>query len=67
MCIAEVPAESSSAFVKAMREAADIMLSKQPPARAWHPPAAVDVWAIRTSTGLSQTGFARRFVSVQPR
>ena len=44
-----------------MQEAADIMLGNRAPARAWHPPAAVDVRAIRNGTGLSQTGFAKRF------
>ena len=50
-----------SDFLVAMQEAADIMVGKSPPARAWHPPAHVDVRAIRDRTGLSQTQFARRF------
>jgi putative transcriptional regulator len=44
-----------------MQQAADIMLGKRAPARVWHPPASVDVRAIRAGTGLSQTQFARRF------
>ena len=50
-----------SEFLDAMQEASDILLGKSPPARAWHPPAQVDVRAIRDQTGLSQTQFARRF------
>jgi len=52
---------SGGAFLEAMPEAANIMLGKVEPARAWHPPAAVDVRAIRARTGLSQDAFARRF------
>jgi len=50
-----------SEFLEAMQQAADIMLGDAAPARAWHPPAAVDVRAIRAQTGLSQTQFAKRF------
>ncbi len=52
---------ANSEFLDAMQEAADIMLGKRAPARAWHPPATVDVRAIRGKTGLSQPQFARRF------
>jgi putative transcriptional regulator len=44
-----------------LQQAADILLGKLAPGRAWHPPAKVDVRAIRAKTGLSQTHFARRF------
>jgi putative transcriptional regulator len=53
--------EGASEFLEAMQQAADILLGHAPPARAWHPPAAVDVRAIRAKTGLSQTQFAKRF------
>lgn len=48
-------------LVASLQEAADIMAGKTAPARAWHPPAAVDVRAIRGRTGLSQPNFAKRF------
>jgi putative transcriptional regulator len=57
----DTPPAGGSEFLEAMQQAADIMLSKIQPARVWHPPAAVDVRAIRANTGLSQTQFARRF------
>lgn len=44
-----------------LQQAADILLGKLAPGRAWHPPAKVDVRAIRAKTGPSQTHFARRF------
>lgn len=59
--MAEAPTTGNNEFLAAMQEAADIMLGKVKPARAWHPPVAVDVRAIRARTGLSQTRFARRF------
>jgi len=59
--MAKNPAAGGSEFLEAMQQAADIMLGKMQPARAWHPPAAVDVRAIRAKTGLSQAQFARRF------
>lgn len=48
-------------LIASLDEAADIMAGKVAPARVWHPPAAVDVRAIRASTGLSQAAFANRF------
>jgi putative transcriptional regulator len=38
-----------------------IIVGTRAPARFWHPPASVAVRSIRARTGLSQTGFARRF------
>ena len=37
------------------------MAEQRAPARAWHPPAAVNVRAIRQQLGLSQPDFAKRF------
>jgi putative transcriptional regulator len=51
----------SAELLESLQQAADIMRGGMPPARVWHPPAPVDVRAIRTATGLSQTQFARRF------
>ena len=48
-------------LIASLDEAADIMAGKIAPARVWHPPASVDVRAIRASTGLSQAAFANRF------
>jgi putative transcriptional regulator len=48
-------------LMESVRQAADILAGDVPPARAWHPPADVDVRAIRDRTGLSQAQFARRF------
>lgn len=48
-------------LIASLDEAADIMAGKVAPARAWHPPASVDVRAIRAGTGLSQAAFAKRF------
>lgn len=48
-------------LVASMNEAVEIMAGRAAPARAWHPPAAVDVRAIRAATGLSQPNFAKRF------
>ena len=44
-----------------MQEAADILTGKRDPARAWHPPAPVDVRAIRRKAKLTQAEFARRY------
>lgn len=44
-----------------LQQAANILLGKLAPGRAWHPPGKVDVRAIRAKTGLLQTHFARRF------
>jgi putative transcriptional regulator len=48
-------------LMASLNEAADIVAGKTAPARVWHPPAAVDVRAIRARTGLSQPNFAKRF------
>ena len=48
-------------LIASLAEAGDIMAGRTAPARAWHPPAAVDVRAIRARTGLSQANFAKRF------
>ena len=48
-------------LVASLQEASDIMAGKVAPSRVWHPPAAVDVRAIRDRTGLSQPNFAKRF------
>jgi len=55
------PKTGGSEFLQAMQEAADILTGDAAPARVWHPPAEVDVRAIRKGTGLSQSAFARRF------
>jgi putative transcriptional regulator len=57
----DTPVPVQSEFLEAMQQAADILLGKLAPGRAWHPPAKVDVRAIRAKTGLRQTRFARRF------
>ncbi len=59
--MAETHATNGGEFLEAMQEAADILLGKVSPSRAWHPPVRVDVRAIRARTGLSQAQFARRF------
>jgi putative transcriptional regulator len=59
--MAKTEPTGDSEFLEAMQQAADIILGKAAPARTWHPPASVDVRAIRGKTGLSQTQFARRF------
>jgi putative transcriptional regulator len=59
--MAKTQPTGGSEFLEAMQQAADIMLGKAAPARAWHPPTAVNVRAIRAKTGLSQTRFAKRF------
>ena len=48
-------------LIASLGGAVEIMEGRTAPARAWHPPAAVDVRAIRTRTGLSQASFAKRF------
>jgi putative transcriptional regulator len=48
-------------LIASLDEAAEIVAGRQQPARVWHPPASVDVRAIRNGLGLSQTAFARRF------
>ena len=56
-----------SEFLDAMQEAADILTGKRDPARAWHPPAAVDVRAVRRRQKLTQEAFARRYgFTVEP-
>ncbi len=51
----------SDELIESLHQAADIMSGTLQPGRVWHPPAAVDVRAIRARTGLSQPDFARRF------
>ena len=48
-------------LLASMQEAADITAGKRAASRVWHPPAQVDVRAIRAKTGLSQVNFANRF------
>jgi putative transcriptional regulator len=48
-------------LLESLQQGADILAGRSAPSRAWHPPASVDVRAIRANTGLSQTQFARRF------
>ncbi len=48
-------------LIASLDEAAEIMAGARQPSRAWHPPATVDVRAIREALGLSQPAFARRF------
>ena len=48
-------------LLASLEEAVEIMEGKVAPARVWHPPATVDVRAIRGRTGLSQANFAKRF------
>ena len=50
-----------SEFLEAMQEAADILSGKRDPARACHPPPAVDVRATRRKQKLTQEAFARRY------
>ncbi len=51
----------SDELIESLNEAVEIMEGKRAPSRMWHPPATVDVRAIRTGLKLSQTEFARRF------
>ncbi len=53
--------DTSSEFLAAMQEAAEILTGVRQPARLHQPPAAVDVRAIRRKLGLSQPEFAARF------
>lgn len=48
-------------LMASLDEAAEIVAGVREPSRAWHPPASVDVRAIREGLGLSQAAFARRF------
>ncbi len=48
-------------LIASLTEAVDIVEGRVAPARTWHPPAQVDVRAIRARTGLSQANFAKRF------
>ena len=48
-------------LMESLQQAADMVTGTLAPGRVWNPPATVDVRAIRDRTGLSQTGFARRF------
>ena len=48
-------------LIASLNEAVEIMEGKVAPSRVWHPPAQVDVRAIRARTGLSQANFAKRF------
>ena len=51
----------SGELMASLAEGMAILRGDAQPSRAWHPPAPVDVRAVRARTGLSQTGFARRF------
>ena len=48
-------------LMASLNEAAEIMAGERTPCRAWHPPAMVNVRAIRQQLGLSQPDFAKRF------
>ncbi len=48
-------------LMASLDEAAEIVAGSREPSRVWHPPASVDVRAIREGLGLSQAAFARRF------
>lgn len=48
-------------LIASLDEAGDIMAGRVAPSRVWHPPASVDVRAIRARTRLSQPAFAKRF------
>ena len=48
-------------LIASLEEAVEIMEGRTAPSRVWHPPAQVDVRAIRSRTGLSQANFAKRF------
>jgi putative transcriptional regulator len=61
MKTARASTDPGSEFLQSMQEGMDILLGKVAPSRVWHPPASVDVRAVRARTGLSQTQFARRF------
>ena len=46
--------------IASIEEGVAILAGEIAPSRAWHPPAMVDVRAVRARTGLSQASFARR-------
>ena len=48
-------------LLASLHEAGEILAGTRAPARAWVPPATVDVKAIRGRRGLSQAAFARRY------
>jgi putative transcriptional regulator len=48
-------------LVASVEEGMAILRGEVAPSRAWHPPARIDVRAIRNSLGLSQPDFAARF------
>ncbi len=48
-------------LMASLNETAEIMAGERTPSRAWHPPAMVNVRAIRQRLGLSQPDFAKRF------
>ena len=48
-------------LIASMQEGVEILAGRQAPSRFYPAPAKVDVRAIRTGFGLSQTAFARRF------
>ncbi|MCQ8240090.1 NadS family protein [Rhizosaccharibacter radicis] len=48
-------------LIASLQEAGEILSGTKAPARAWTPPADVDVKAIRARRGLSQVAFARRY------
>ena len=54
-------ADITAELIASLDEAAAIVSGDLPPSRAWTIPADVDVRAIRSRSGLSQTAFARRF------
>ncbi|MEO8714320.1 MAG: type II toxin-antitoxin system MqsA family antitoxin [Acetobacteraceae bacterium] len=52
---------TTSEFLEAVQEMADILTGKIEPARVWPVPAEVDVRAIRRKLKLTQSEFAARF------
>ncbi len=51
----------SDELIASLNEAVETVEGKREPSRVLHPPAAVDVSAIRDGLKLTQTAFARRF------
>jgi putative transcriptional regulator len=51
----------SDELLASLNEAAEMVTGTRKPSRLWHPPASVEVRAIRARTGLSHPRFARRF------
>ena len=51
----------SGELIESLAEGMAILRGQAKASRVWNPPASVDVRAVRARTGLSQTGFARRF------